>query len=189
VWDLSHIATNEIKTLTAILVSINKLSVAIQSDSRNLASVRLIFDSKFDTFFLFDMYPEFVQYLAPDARIVKDPHFETALCKLQNNLEHQLTVAEAEAISHLKVDIVDLEEVLSAPEEDSFDDSSGGEQIVQKKSGSVQILLPSCSNKYIVERFFSVAIIKCDNRKPMLPENLNRLLFRYKGVSKQRKRV
>jgi hypothetical protein len=55
---------------------------------------------------LIQIHPEFAHYLGPNANIVKHPNFESVICKVQSGRENLLTVAEADAISHLKFEIL-----------------------------------------------------------------------------------
>ena len=51
---------------------------------------------------MIERHPEFAEDLGSNSKLVKYPHFESGICKLQTNRESELTLGEANAISHLK---------------------------------------------------------------------------------------
>ncbi|KAJ0390995.1 hypothetical protein ATCC90586_010423 [Pythium insidiosum] len=70
---------------------LDSVCVKLQADKRTMAEVRVLFDA------CIEKYPIMAEYLAPGAKIVHSPAFESAVVKLQN--EAPLTTAEAKALA------------------------------------------------------------------------------------------
>jgi hypothetical protein len=106
---------------------------------------------------LIQIHPEFAHYLGPNANIVKHPNFESAFCKVQSGTENLLTVAEADAISHLKIEIVNLEEDEHVGEDLAdmiLREAKKTSEMSHSSYRPVHHILPTSN---IVERLFSIA--------------------------------
>ena len=136
---------------------------------------------------MIERHPDFGEYIGPNSRLVKYPHFESALCKLQSARENELTIAEANAICHLKIPAIPNELQENAISDHVEEDPA---EIILREANKFSRKDPALTESSyrpvhhilatsnIVERLFSIAkLIKCDNRKRMLAENLDRVLF------------
>jgi hypothetical protein len=79
---------SELKMLRQHLCEFNIITKQLQDPSISLLDVRLIFDE------VIGSYPEMEFYLAKDAKIVKHPSFESAICKVISNQQSLLDFEE-----------------------------------------------------------------------------------------------
>lgn len=96
----------ELKTIQNQLVEFNMITLKLQDPSISLLEVRLIFDE------VISSYPSMEFHLAEDARIVKHPSFESAICKVLSQQQDLLSDEERRAVSPFvlqREEVVELE--------------------------------------------------------------------------------
>eukprot|EP00475_Leptophrys_vorax_P036823 TRINITY_DN6283_c0_g1_i2.p1 TRINITY_DN6283_c0_g1~~TRINITY_DN6283_c0_g1_i2.p1 ORF type:complete len:185 (+),score=52.94 TRINITY_DN6283_c0_g1_i2:231-785(+) len=92
------------ETILPLMESLSVHTALLQSADLTLPDVRALFDS------LIADDHSFVQYLSPTSAIVKDSLFESAVVKILDNRETDLTEAEKLVVAHLKLPAVIDEE-------------------------------------------------------------------------------
>jgi hypothetical protein len=125
-------------------------------------------------------FPEFPfeDFISMDAKIVAHPFFESAVVKIQNHKESELSLREEEAVSALLKAAGDCEE-------DDLGDLSFAQKALKKRRVSVNrnssrfintLFLSPTSNE--VERLFSMtARVFSVKRRQLLPRTLESLVF------------
>ena len=137
----------------------------LQSHDITLGETRFLFNQ------FISIYPDFAKYLAHDSHVVQDPIFESAILKLQNGKEDQLTGPETEKVKSFKTDDAVIEQV----DTENFADMlmNNRQKRSQYKNTS---FLPVTSNA--AERLFSVAGYTLnDYRQRLLPSNFEMQIF------------
>ena len=97
---------NQLKMVQKQLVDFNLITLKLQDPSITLLDVRLIFDE------VILSYPEMEHYLAKDARIVKNPIFESAICKVLSKKPNLLSTDEGAAVSSF---VIQRDEIVEVP--------------------------------------------------------------------------
>ena len=175
----------DIEILLKQLTQMHSVSMQLQmaNGKVHLHQVLFLFDVLIQ-----DFGDDFQHYLAPDAEIVNNPHFENGIVKSLNGNVSELTDEEKEAVKCLKK--VDNEVNLSLSNDDDIDESEDCNYAInilrnanrqqQRMESVVQYIdftrIPITSN--IVERFFSqVKLNMTAMRNRMYPHTLENLMF------------
>ncbi|ETP36048.1 hypothetical protein F442_15918 [Phytophthora nicotianae P10297] len=156
-------------SLLSDLKRIEYVSKSLQCETTTILDVRLWFDG------LIEVEPSFAEYLAPRARIVHSPDFESGCTKVLDGEGAKLTWAESAALEPFAIE----------HSESEFDSESGSFLAqLQRKRRRVQkpqeygllSLIPPTSN--MVERFFSLARVTFGHERHSLsPYTLEMILF------------
>ena len=159
----------------------DSLTKFLQSEDRQLAEVRKAFDEAIK------LFPCLEQHCSSSSEIVCDPHFESAVCKIQENQIYgeplKLTSAESKQVKHLKkhgngqapadADLVELE----APDGMAAVLRRVKRSKVQAVSDYIDLAFVRPTSN-ICERLFSDSKMALpDNRKRLLPSSLEMQLF------------
>ncbi|ETP40577.1 hypothetical protein F442_12083 [Phytophthora nicotianae P10297] len=156
-------------SLPSDLKRIESVSKSLQCETTTILDVRLWFDG------LIEVEPSFAEYLAPRARIVHSPDFESGCTKVLEGEGAKLTRAESAALEPFAIE-----------HSESESDSESGSFVaqLQRKCRRVQkpqeygllSLIPPTSN--MVERFFSLARVTFGHERHSLnPYTLEMVLF------------
>jgi len=94
-----------LKTIQNQLGDFNLITLKLQDPSISLLDVRLIFDE------VISCYPSMEFHLAKDARIVKHPSFESAICKVLSQQQNLFSDEERRAASPFVLQREDIVEV------------------------------------------------------------------------------
>lgn len=157
--------------LISALGDLESVSKKLQENQTNMADVRALFDA------VIDKFPDFKSRLGPNAPIVYDKHFESAVIKLQEKRTFDLSEDERKSVRHLLISKDDLQ---NRTKTISFAD-----QIVKKRRMEISgegvgymqtlFLLPTSN---IVERLFSKAgWALSDRRSRLSPEHFEQQIF------------
>ncbi len=172
-----HIPTftesKQIDTMCATLSEFNSVTKTLQRDNVTLAEARILFDA------VIDNYSNTKSKLDSNARIVRYPHFEVAVVKIQEGKSRELILREREAVScllkHKNAGVVD--------DEDDQASLSFAEKALNKRkiSHSVDVYLDTrfiMPTTNLVERFFSKAGMAFSKwRKSLAPASLEIQMF------------
>jgi hypothetical protein len=96
----------QLKTIQNQLSDFNLITLKLQDPRISLLEVRLLFDEAISC------YPSMEFHLAEDARIVKHPSFESAICKVLSQQQNLLSDEERRAASRFvlqREEIVEIE--------------------------------------------------------------------------------
>ena len=167
----------DLSALLEPMMKLKSVTLALQRDNITIADINCLFEKVTSEF------PCTKKYLGPMALIIHSPVFESAVCKLQNGQQSDLTEVEKGEISNLLIQSVSQpEDVRIVNEEEDFASSiiKKRRQECETKSPDriyidTRFLLPTSN---ILERFFSTAdITYSDIRQRLLPQNLEMQLF------------
>ncbi|ETI38118.1 hypothetical protein F443_16070 [Phytophthora nicotianae P1569] len=156
-------------SLLSDLKRIESVSKSLQCETTTILDVRLWFDG------LIEVEPSFAEYLAPRARIVHSPDFESGCTKVLDGEGAKLTWAESAALEPFAIE---------HSENESDSESGSFLAQLQRKRRRVQkpqeygllSLIPPTSN--MVERFFSLARVTFGHERHSLsPYTLEMILF------------
>ena len=171
----SSVEDNEVKELSKIMVPLKFVTLALQRDDTDTASVRPSFDELLPTIPKLDAKD---RYLKPNSKIVKFPDFEQGIVKILNGEEAVMSVNEQLACRKpRKSNAFNVEEV------DSHDVADFASAVLAKrlkqapllKYVSCMFLLPTSN---FSERFFSSAgYAYHELRLNLLPMKLEQQLF------------
>ena len=159
------------------MIKLKSVTLILQRDNITIADVNCLFEKVTSEF------PWTKKYLDPMAPIVHSPVLKSAVCKLQNRQQSDLTEGEKAEISNLLIQSVSKPvDVRNVNEEEDFASSiiKKRKQECETKSPDrmyidTRFLLPTSNN---LERFFSTAdITYSDIRQRVLPQNLEMQLF------------
>ena len=171
---LSPAEDKKIENLCVKLSELDSVTKALQSNTIPFYKVHILFDS------IIQEYPELSEKLSPEARIVLNLEFESALVKLQSGRSDDLSTCEKFAARILlKPESGEVE-----VESDNDTGLSFADRVLQKarldslnkcKYIDTRFLLPTSN---ICERLFSkTGCTLTDNRKFILPANLEQQIF------------
>ena len=171
---MDHLPTaREHADLLEPMMKLKSVTLALQRDNITIADVNCLFEKVTSEF------PCTKKYLHPMAPIVHSPVFESAVCKLQNGQQSDLTEGLGE-ISNLLIQSVSQPEDVGIVNEEDFASSiiKKRRQECETKSPDrmyidTRFLLPTSN---ILERFFSTADIMLYQQR-LLPQNLEMQLF------------
>ena len=174
---LSRKEVKDVVELNQHLEDMDSVTKLLQSDDTDMAKVRALFDG------VVGEYPIMAQYLAPSARIVQDPVFESAIVKLLQGQDSLLNVDEHAVLLSRGLESVDVapvggpvvavgtsfaQRLLQAKSPDS---TIGGGRFYR----DVRFVVPTSN---MVERLFSKAkLVYTDRRQSLLPINFEMVLF------------
>ena len=155
------------------LHDLKSVTLSMQSESLTIAESEELFMSIITEFPAFD----FAEYLGPNAHIIENKSFESALIKIQNAQESQLTDAESTAVKLLEVKpIIALEE--EGENQLSFVDRAKKKMKLKKPTSTfidTRFLIPTSNH---VERLFSMSKrVFSLKRRSLLPRNLEALVL------------
>ncbi|KAG6612736.1 uncharacterized protein IUM83_03207 [Phytophthora cinnamomi] len=88
----------KLKAFLDDLKNIESVSKKIQSADISMWEVRSLFDA------LIELFPQFNSHIGPSADILTDPHFESAVVKIQRRDGTRLSRLEKAAVAHLRAD-------------------------------------------------------------------------------------
>jgi hypothetical protein len=170
---ISH--NDELKAFCDKLSNLNEVTVALQAQDLTLLEAKQYFQETLA------MYPNegFQEYLGNDSHLIKNKVFESAVIKVLNQQEEQLSLEEKEALKEFELDddciIVQPAEVDDSRRHSIV--SKVKKQKLMKKSSYINLKL-ICPTSNCCERFFSLCgIIWSKLRRRLLPKNLEMLLF------------
>lgn len=163
----------KIEKLSEKFSDLDSVTTVLQKESISLADARSLFET------VLEEYPNMADRLSSTAKIIHDPTFESAICKILNKEFDRMSESERNSVRHLL-----LEENVSHNEEhEDFSTLSLGERGLKKrkllgnssKYMDVRFIRPTSN---ISERLFSTAgYALSDRRKDILPMNFERQIF------------
>jgi hypothetical protein len=171
-------------SLCELLTQLGQLATLtkfLQSEDRQLYEVRNAFDEAIK------LFPCLEQHCSVSSEIICDPHFERAVCKIQENQIYgeslKLTSAESKQVKHLK-----KHGECQVPGDDDLADFEAPDQMAvalrRVKRSKIQAASDYIDLRFvrptsnICERLFSVSKMALpDNRKRLLPSSLEMQLF------------
>ena len=167
-----------IEELVQNLYKCEKTSKFLQTEDHqkvNLLSTRVAFD------ILISEIPVLAAYLAPDAAIVHDPVFESAVVKLQMG-DEQLSVEEAQAVEVFRTREQSTSSNTASDEPKTFEDEMRlaveARKATKGQGKTYRSTLYISPTSNIVERLFSRAgIVMSARRKQMDPSTLEMFLM------------
>jgi hypothetical protein len=177
---LSGADTEDARELLEILKVVESVSKSLQKEDttrNNLYTARLLFDNLINDLPGLNLAPQ----LGPNAAIVHNKFFESAIVKLQAPIEVRLTGAEAEAVKVFKID------ASTAGADDEGKEEEGpvegyAEKILREaaekaskkqKKSEYRSVAHVASNSNRCERLFSsTKLVMTDQRKCMDPSTL-----------------
>lgn len=155
------------------LRDLDSVTKELQRSNISLAEARVLFDG------VIEKYPNSKRRLGPDSNIIENKRFESAIVKIQQNREEELTLAEKRAVAHLKKE--EGQSSSEVPQESlSFAQRLLKKRRVDNQKSSdgyvdMRFILPTSN---LCERLFSIAgYAMSDRRKNMLPANFESQLF------------
>ncbi|RLN32399.1 hypothetical protein BBJ28_00018242 [Nothophytophthora sp. Chile5] len=160
----------KIVQLVEKLEDLDSVCVQLQSEKRNLADVRLLFDA------VIAKYPATVEYLKPSAKIVHSQAFENAIVKLIS--DRSLSTTEELAIARFAVSTAAQ---ITVPEKVDFATATLRQAKRPRHAPTAKYqdllrLVPPTSNR--CERLFSQCkLILTPRRSRLLPANFETLVF------------
>jgi hypothetical protein len=167
----------KLQSLMKDLENIESVSKALQSENISVVSARELLDS------LCKDYPVLQSHIHPFAPIVKNPELESAICLVMDGKEESLSVPQVQALKRYVKNDIHLSVVSSEDETLTY-----AEKVLKKRkieaaadmesSRYIDFGLVTSPTSNIVERLFSKAkLVSTDNRKSLLPRNLESVLF------------
>jgi hypothetical protein len=173
---------DDIADLCEVLEKCNDCSLLLQHDDPEkvtLQTTRVAFDDI--STLIGGRFPLFAAKLKPNADIVHNPDFESAVVKIQAGKESSLTPREKCAVSSF---LLEDRDVNDRNEADAIEETytqrimrKAEEQRTVKRS-KYRPLLHLCPTSVVVERLFSRAkLIMTPNRRRMDPSTLEMLLL------------
>jgi len=153
----------DLRNLLSDLKAFESVSKKLQEADINLLIQRKLFDA------LISKYPQTIEYLGSESRIVHSPKFESGICKIIQGGDEELDEDEEDELLQFKTPLI----------MDDEDDASFADQVLKKQRLSQYqdvSFIPPTSNH--AERFFSAAsFVMTDLRKSTLPKNLEMIMF------------
>lgn len=161
---------SDVAEVLEILTKFDSVTKFLQREDTTILQARSLFDS------ILADFPSTEWRLQGDADIVHSPLFESALCKIQDQRENDLTISEAVSVNMLVIDspqatedITGLSYVQQALKKRKV---GGGSH---KKYTDTRFIIPTSN---LCERFFSKAGISLDDKRGrLLPSNLEEQMF------------
>lgn len=158
------------------LKELNEVVLKLQTHNCTLRQARAYLDS------VLDVYPTLDARLNPDARIVHSPVFESAVLKIQDKREEELTTSEKRVVKSLRIDVDDI---VTSSNGTEFGDESIVERAMKRlrttatlqKSNylDTRFLVPTSN---LCERLFSISGYALTNRRRgILPHNFESQIF------------
>jgi hypothetical protein len=138
----------DLKSIQNHLGELNMITLKLQDPSISLFEVRLIFDE------VISSYPSMEFHLGADARIVKHPSFESAICKVLSQQQDLLSDEERIAVSPF---VIQREEIVEAESQTILQRALKRRRINNDEGEKYYDLtfIPPTSN--VCERLFSAA--------------------------------
>ena len=166
----------EVLELSKKLDDLNSITLALQRDNIDIASVRVLFKGVVENYADIDASQK---YLRPDSDIVKFKAFECGIVKIQDRQEKKMSMEEMFACRDLRVARNAEITESSEPEKENLDFAAG---LLAKRSKvekpnfiDTRFILPTSN---ILEQFFSNAgIAYSDLRTRLIPTNLEEQLY------------
>ena len=162
-----------IEKLNEKFKDLNSVTLALQKENTTVADARCLFETVLEEF------PEMRKRLGNDAKIIANPNFENAICKLMNQEYDNLSVIEKSTVK----DLIQSNSDDCVPVDIDDNSLSLGERALKKRKISceksvymdLRFIQPTSN---MCERLFSVAGFALnDRRKCILPMNFERQIF------------
>jgi hypothetical protein len=170
---------NVLLPMRKALIKFNSVSLVLQKKDGcvSMLDVRVLFDR-----LIVDFGDDFKEYLAADANIVNDKHFNSAVVKSLSGKE--LTEFDITQLKPFELDPNVVNVASAAANDDNVDDDDYGVSILSegRKRQRISVMyldlkkIPITSN--VVERFFSLVKLNLTYlRNSMLPRTLENIMF------------